>query len=60
MIPIIPWWLLAKILRLNRHERDYDWSWAGMMRTPPRRSAIVLGWVFWGVVIFGLLIVLIK
>jgi hypothetical protein len=59
-IPLIPWWLLAKLLRIGQFERDYDWSLHGMMRTPVRRSAILLGWTFWVIVILAILILLIK
>ena len=32
-LPLIPWWLLAKLLRLGRFDRDFDWSWQGIIRT---------------------------
>jgi hypothetical protein len=52
--------LLAKLLRIGQFEHDYDWSLHGMMRTPVRRSAILLGWTFWVIVILAILILLIK
>jgi len=58
MIPVIPWWWLATLLRLGRSERDYDWSLRGMTRTGMRKRAIVLGWAFWIMVIFGFLLLL--
>jgi hypothetical protein len=58
VIPLIPWWLLAKAFRFERCERDYDWSLSGMTRSPLRRSAIFLGWALWAFVAAGLLLVL--
>ena len=46
-MPLIPWWLLAKALRVGRSNRDYDWSLVGMTPSPIGRSAIVIGWGFW-------------
>ena len=60
IIPIIPWWLLAKLLRIGQFEHDYDWSLQAMMRTPVLRSAILIGWTIWVVVILGILILSIK
>ena len=47
LMPLIPWWLLAKALRVGRSNRDYDWSLVGMTPSPIGRSAIVIGWGFW-------------
>ena len=55
VMPLIPWWLLAKALRFDRFDRNYDWSLSGITRTPFRRSAILLGWAFWAIVAGGLL-----
>ena len=59
-IPLIPWWLLAKLLRLGQFDRDCDWSLNGMMRTRVRRPAILLGWAFWIIIIMALSTLLIK
>jgi hypothetical protein len=58
VIPLIPWWLLAKALRFDRFDRNYDWSFSGITRTPFRRNAILLGWAFWAIVAGGLLLLL--
>ena len=58
VIPLIPWWPLAKALRFERCERDYDWSLCGIRRTTFRRSAIILGWAFLAIVAAGSLLVL--
>jgi hypothetical protein len=58
IIPLIPWWLLAKALNFERFERDYDWSLSGITRSPSRCSAIVIGWAFWAIVGGGVLLLL--
>ena len=58
VMPLIPWWLLAKAFRFERSEREYDWSLSGITRTPYRRSAILLGWSFWAIAAAGLLLLL--
>lgn len=58
VMPLIPWWLLAKALRFDRFDRNYDWSLCGITRAPFRRSAILLGWSVWAIVAVGLFLVL--
>jgi hypothetical protein len=57
LIPLIPWWLLGKLVRIERSDRDYDWSLKGWTCTATR-TAIVLGWTFWLIVILGFLILI--
>jgi hypothetical protein len=60
LIPLIPWWLLGKIFRIGKSDRDYDWSLKGWTRMPLRRSTIPLGWAFWVIVILGVLMLAVK
>jgi hypothetical protein len=57
LIPLIPWWLAGKILKIERVDRDYDWSLSGMLRSTPGR-AVVMGWLFWVIVVAGLVLIL--
>jgi hypothetical protein len=50
IIPILPWWFLGKLTGIAHEDRDYDWSLRGMLSGPPRRGTVVLGWLFWLVV----------
>ena len=56
IIPLLPWWLLAKALHFERFERDYDWSLSGITRSPFRcrryRPRVgLLGDCGWGVLL---------
>jgi hypothetical protein len=52
-ISLVPWWLACSALRLNQHDKGYDWSLAGLVRNPSTRRIKVLGWLFWGLVAAG-------
>ena len=54
----VPWWLLFRILRMERHDKAYDWSWKGLRHGPMSRDALVLGWLFWALVVGVLLLLL--
>ena len=51
IIPILPWWFLDQSIGIAHPERDFDWSLHSMLQTPMRRGALVLGWLFWVVVV---------
>ena len=37
----VPWWLLCRILRMERRDKAYDWSWKGLRYGPFSRGALV-------------------
>ena len=54
----VPWWLLYRLVRMERHDKTYDWSWKGLRYVPFNRSALVLGWLFWALVVVAFLLVI--
>jgi hypothetical protein len=44
---LIPWAILFLLLRMDRWDKDYDWSFRGSLRGPTTRFALVSGAVFW-------------
>ncbi len=59
IIPAVPWWLLFRLLRLERHEPDYSWNWEDAVDGPTTRFALIIGWLFW-VVLAGVTVFVVK
>ena len=56
----VPWWLLYRLVRMERHDKTYDWSWRGLRYMPFTRGALVAGWLFWALVVGALIMLVWK
>jgi hypothetical protein len=57
---LIPWAVLCVALRMDKFDRDYDWSFRGCLRGPTTTFALVAGAVFWLLVAAGVVWLVIR
>ena len=50
----VPWWLLYRLVQMERRDKTYDWSWQGLRDVPFTCGALVAGWLFWALVVSAL------
>ena len=59
LIAVIPWWVVARLGRMDKYDRDYDWrTIQGWLIAPLSRIGYVIGWSCWLVLLaaIGLLL----
>ena len=59
LMAVLPWWLVGRLVRLDKWERDYDFrTIKGALWNPLSRMGYVIGWVCWFVLLAGIVIFL--
>ena len=56
---VIPWWAMARLVRLDNSDRDYDYrTIEGWLIAPLSRKGYAIGWACWLLMLAAIVLLL--